>query len=175
MSIVDTSPMPSDDSVQTLYSDHHGWLHAWLRSQLGNAADAADLAQDTFVRLLQRREQLHLNTPRAFLRKVARGLVIDHWRREELHKAYLEALSHLPEALAPAAETRELLLELLERIARMLDGLKPKVRRAFLLAQCEGLKHQAIADQMGISVRTVERYIADALYHCYVLRYQDEC
>jgi len=28
---------------------------------------------------------------------------------------------------------------------------------------------------MGISVRTVERYIADALYHCYVLRYEDDC
>lgn len=52
---------------------------AWLRSKLGNAADAADLAQDTFVRLLQRREQLELHTPRAFLRTVARGLVIDHW------------------------------------------------------------------------------------------------
>lgn len=57
-------PMPSNDSVQTLYSDHHGWLHAWLRSKLGNAADAADLAQDTFVRLLQRREHLQLNTDR---------------------------------------------------------------------------------------------------------------
>ena len=45
--------------------------------------NAADLAQDTFVRLLQRREQLQLNAPRAFLRTVARGLVIDHWRREE--------------------------------------------------------------------------------------------
>ncbi|ORL47837.1 sigma factor-like helix-turn-helix DNA-binding protein [Pseudomonas putida] len=141
--------MPSNDSVQTLYSDHHGWLHAWLRSKLGNAADAADLAHDTFVRLLQ--------------------------RREELHRAYMEALAHVPEAQYPSAETRELLLELLERIARMLDGLKPKVRRAFLLAQCEGLKHQAIAEQMGISVRTVERYIADALFHCYVLRYDDEC
>ena len=165
--------MPSNDSVQTLYSDHHGWLHAWLRSKLGNAADAADLAQDTFVRLLQRREQVQLNTPRAFLRTVARGLVIDHWRREELHRAYLEALAHLPETQAPTAETREVLLELLERIARMLDGLKPKVRRAFLLAQCDGLKHQAIAEQMGISVRTVERYIADALYHCYLLRFED--
>jgi len=125
--------------------------------------------------LLQRREHLQLNTPRAFLRTVARGLVIDHWRREELHRAYLEALAHVPQAQYPSAETRELLLELLERISRMLDGLKPKVRRAFLLAQCEGLKHQAIAEQMGISVRTVERYIADALYHCYVLRYEDEC
>ncbi|MDF2489879.1 MAG: polymerase sigma factor [Pseudomonas sp.] len=167
--------MPHQDFVHTLYSHHHGWLHSWLRSQLGNAADAADLAQDTFVRLLQRREQLHLNTPRAFLRTVARGLVIDHWRREELHRAYLEALAHLPQAQAPSAETRELLLELLERIAHMLEGLKPKVRRAFLLAQCEGLSHKAIAEQMGISLRSVERYIADALYHCYLLRYESEC
>ena len=83
--------MPSNDSVQTLYSDHHGWLHAWLRSKLGNAADAADLAQDTFVRLLQRREQVQLNTPRAFLRTVARGLVIDHWRRDALERAVVAA------------------------------------------------------------------------------------
>ncbi|QCI10098.1 sigma-70 family RNA polymerase sigma factor [Pseudomonas putida] len=166
--------MPSNDSVHTLYSNHHGWLHGWLRSKLGNAADAADLAQDTFVRLLQRRETLELSAPRAFLRTVARGLVIDHWRREELHRAYLEALAHLPEAQAPSAETRELLMELLERIARLLDGLKPKVRRAFLLAQCEGLSHKQIAEHMGISLRSVERHVADALYHCYQLRYEDE-
>lgn len=67
------SSMPSNDCVQTLYSDHHGWLHNWLRGKLGNAADAADLAHDTFIRLLQRREQLQLNAPRAFLRTVARG------------------------------------------------------------------------------------------------------
>ncbi|BBH43645.1 sigma-70 family RNA polymerase sigma factor [Pseudomonas sp. KU43P] len=166
--------MPSNDSVHTLYSDHHSWLNTWLRSKLGNAADAADLAQDTFVRLLQRHEQPQLNAPRAFLRTIARGLVIDHWRREELHRAYLEALAHLPDGQVPSPEARELLLQLLERIAQMLDGLKPKVRRAFLLAQCEGLSHKAIAEQMGISLRSVERYVADALYHCYLLRYEDE-
>ena len=166
--------MSSPDLVQALYSHHHGWLHAWLRSKLGNAADAADLAQDTFVRLLQRREHMELNSPRAFLRTVARGLVIDHWRREELQRAYLETLAHLPEAQMPSIETREVLLELLERVDRMLDGLKPKVRRAFLLAQCEGLAHKEIAAQLGVSVRSVERYIGEALYHCYVLRYESE-
>ncbi|NBA97846.1 sigma-70 family RNA polymerase sigma factor [Pseudomonas sp. R5(2019)] len=165
--------MPSQEfAVQSLYHHHHSWLNAWLRSKLGNAADAADLAQDTFVRLLQRRDSLELSSPRAFLRTIARGLVIDHWRREELHRAYLQALAHLPPAEVPSQETRELLLELLERIALMLDGLKPKVRRAFLLAQCEGLSHRDIAEQMGISLRSVERYVADALYHCYLLRYE---
>ena len=41
------------------------------------------------------------------------------------------------------------MLELLEEISRMLDGLKPKVRTAFLLAQCEDLSHRQIAERMG--------------------------
>lgn len=167
-----TEYIPCEPVVQTLYSAHHSWLNRWLRSRLGNAADAADLAQDTFVRLLQKTERLELKAPRAFLRSIASGLVIDHWRREEIQRAYLESIAHLPEALAPSTETRMLVLELLEEIARLLDGLKPKVRQAFLLAQCDGLAHKQIALQMGVSLRTVERYIAQALYHCYVVRYE---
>ena len=160
-------------TVQALYSEHHGWLKNWLRSKLGNAADAADLAQDTFLRLLGKGDSLELHTPRAFLCTVARGLVIDHWRREELERAYLEALAQVPEATAPSPEERELILEVLERIALMLDRLKPKARTAFLLAQCEGLTHKEVAAQMGISLRSVERYVADALYQCYLLRFDE--
>ncbi|MNQ62101.1 putative RNA polymerase sigma factor FecI [compost metagenome] len=160
-------------TIQALYCEHHGWLKSWLRSKLGNAADAADLAQDTFLRLLGRSDSLDLRTPRAFLRTVARGLVIDHWRREELERAYLEALAQVPEATAPSPEERELILEVLERIALMLDRLKPKARTAFLLAQCEGLTHKEVAARMGISLRSVERYVADALYQCYLLRFDE--
>lgn len=158
-------------AMHALYSEHHGWLQNWLRGKLGCAADAADLAQDTFLRILLKRELREIGMPRAFLRTIARGLVIDHWRREELQRAYLESIAHLPEAQAPSPEARELVLELLEEISRMLDGLKPKVRTAFLLAQCEDLSHRQIAERMGVSQRSVERYVAEALYHCYLLRY----
>jgi RNA polymerase sigma-70 factor (ECF subfamily) len=165
--------MSSTSDVQSLYSDHHGWLHNWLRGRLGNAADAADLAQDTFLRVLLRPERVELRAPRAFLRTVARGLVIDHWRREELERAYLDSIAHLPEAQVPSAEDRHTILQLLENIACLLDGLKPKVRNAFLLAQCEGMPHAQIAEELGVSVRSVERYIAEALFHCYQLRYAE--
>ncbi|EVT89027.1 RNA polymerase sigma factor [Pseudomonas aeruginosa VRFPA09] len=158
-------------AMHALYSEHHGWLQNWLRGKLGCAADAADLAQDTFLRILLKRELREIGMPRAFLRTIARGLVIDHWRREELQRAYLESIAHLPEAQAPSPEARELVLELLEEISRMLDGLKPKVRTAFLLAQCEDLSHRQIAERIGVSQRSVERYVAEALYHCYLLRY----
>ncbi len=78
--------------VETLYTDHHGWLQGWLRRRLGDACNAADLAQDTFVRLIVRPRSLHFDSgsqARAYLSTIARGLVIDHWRRRELEQAWL--------------------------------------------------------------------------------------
>jgi RNA polymerase sigma-19 factor, ECF subfamily len=49
------------EQVHALYSHHHGWLYGWLRRKLGDAHQAADLAHDTFVRLLSRREALALD------------------------------------------------------------------------------------------------------------------
>lgn len=43
-------------SIEGLYTDHYGWLKAWLRRRLDNSFDAADLAHDTFFRLLVRQE-----------------------------------------------------------------------------------------------------------------------
>jgi RNA polymerase sigma factor (sigma-70 family) len=158
--------------VATLYGDHHGWLQGWLRKKLGNAFDAADLAQDVFMRLLVRKVSLDLIEPRAYLSTIARGLVVEHWRRRELELAWLETLAQLPEAEAPSPESRLVFLETLIAIDRMLDQLKPAVRQAFLLAQLEGLTCPQIAERIGVSLATVERYIAAALRHCYALRFE---
>ena len=47
-----SAPGASAQVIETLYGDHHGWLRGWLRKKLGNAFDAADLAHDTYVRIL---------------------------------------------------------------------------------------------------------------------------
>ena len=89
---------PLNRQIHTLYNDHHGWLHAWLSRRLGNAWDAADLAHDTFLRLLGRRGGRDFgNEPRALLTHIAKGLVIDRWRRQDIEQAYLESIAHLPE------------------------------------------------------------------------------
>lgn len=162
--------LPETDSIvplDVLYGTHHGWLNGWLRRSLGCSQQAADLAQDTFVRLLMRGKPISDRAPRALLVRVARGLVIDHWRRDALERAYLEALAQLPEASHPSPEVRHEAMECLERIAGLLDGLKPTVREAFLLYQLGDLTYQQIARQLGISSRTVERHVASALLHCY--------
>ncbi|MNP31711.1 putative RNA polymerase sigma factor FecI [compost metagenome] len=96
---------------------------------------------------------------------------MDHYRRLSLERAWLDSLAALPEPEAPSAEARVLVLETLVEIDRMLDGLKPKVRSAFLLSQLDGLTYPQIAEQLGISLSSVQQYMTQAFGHCYRVLY----
>lgn len=162
---------PPSRSVETLYGEHHGWLLGWLRRKLGHPGDAADLAQDTFLRVLGRQRDVdEVREPRAWLTTIAHGLVVDHVRRRTLERACLEAIAALPEPQAPSPETQMLLVEALVRIDAMLDGLPAKARSAFLLSRLDGLGYAEIAQRLNVSLSSVEKYMAMAIRHCLALR-----
>ncbi|MGE7991207.1 sigma-70 family RNA polymerase sigma factor [Pseudomonas sp. NPDC089554] len=154
-------------TVEGLYHAHHIWLTGWLRRRLGCPQGAADLAQDTYVRLLQAREAPQLVEPRAFLVTVAKRVLCNHFRHLELERAYLDALAQVPEQVAPSEEEKALIFETLMELDRLLDGLEPLVKRAFLLAQVDGLGQGEIARELGISLATVKRYLHKAALRCY--------
>lgn len=156
-------------ALHALYSDHHGWLCRWLHRKLGCPQNAADLAHDTFVRILTARDrsnEFELREPRAYLTTVARRVLLNHYRRLSLEKAYLEALALVPEPQMPSPEHRLVIIETLHEIDAMLDTLPPKARMAFLLAQFEGLTYAQIALRLGVNLRTVKRYMAQAFEEC---------
>lgn len=154
--------------VGKLYTDHHPWLVGWLRRKVNGADHAADLAQETFVRILCQPEHCcaDLREPRAYLATVAHRLLINYAARQSLERAYLEVLAQLPVCHTPSPEERLLILESLHDIDRMLDGLPPKAREAFLLSQLEGLGYSDIGLRLGVTVRTVKRYMAAAFMQC---------
>lgn len=171
-------PLPSTDSVaqiatqravQSLYLEHHDWLRVWLRKRLPCAEQAADLAQDTFVRVLASRQQEDLREPRAYLSSIARSLMIDGLRRRNLEQAYLEALAARPEPVDISPEQRALIIETLVEIDCMLDGLGARCREIFLLSQLDGLSQVQIGQRLGLSTNTVRKYVVRALTHCLLL------
>ncbi|MEN3112034.1 sigma-70 family RNA polymerase sigma factor [Uliginosibacterium paludis] len=151
-----------------LYREHHSWLTGWLRGRLGQCSDrAADFAHDTFLRILQAGERPpELAQPRHYLATIARGLLVDHFRRQDLERAWLAELAMLPEASQPSLEERAILLETLCEIDRMLDGLGARARQAFLLSQLDGLSYAEIALELGVSVSSVKKYMHKAVLQC---------
>ena len=159
--------MPQAQTFHDLYRDHRGWLEGWLRRRMGSACDAADLSQDTFSRLLASSQRIaDLQEPRAYLLTVGKRLLSNFYQRRSLEQAYLNALASLPEEYVPSPEQRWLLLETLQALDELLDGLPRAVRRAFLWSQLEGLTYQQIAERLKVSERTIKRYMAQAYEHC---------
>ncbi|MCS4234837.1 sigma-70 family RNA polymerase sigma factor [Stenotrophomonas sp. BIGb0135] len=154
------------EHLVTLYRDHRSWLHGWLSGRVGCRETAADLTQDTFIRLLQDRDLAALREPRAFLTTVARGLAANWFRRQSLERAYLDQLAALPEGVVPSLEDQALVREALQQIDAMLDGLPVAARQVFLLAQFEGLRYEAIAQRLHLSLSTVKRHMKRALVGC---------
>ena len=162
------------DTMHALYSDHHGWLQGWLRRRLGCAHSAADLAHDTFVRLIATpdaaRRVADIREPRDYLATVARRVMIDYFRRRTLERAYLKALALDPEVESGSLEQRSIILETLCEIDAMLDGLGAKPKQAFLMSQLEGLSYAEIAHRLGVSVSSINKYMARAVERCLLLR-----
>lgn len=155
--------------LSTLYSEHHGWLYGWLRGRLGNRAEAADLAQDTFLRLLGKRDAAPLREPRGYLATIARGLLIDRYRRQALEHAYLEALAQQAEPTTICAETHAIIIETLLAVDRLLDRLGARTRAIFLLAQIEELSYVDISQHLGVSLPTVKKHLVRAYTECLML------
>ncbi|WP_053150642.1 sigma-70 family RNA polymerase sigma factor [Pseudomonas sp. P97.38] len=159
-------PSSHTAAIGRIYAQHHSWLHGWLKGKLNNACDAADVAHDTFVRILAARNAVQIREPRDYLATVARGLVIDRYRRNAIEAAYLESLAARPEPTAISEEDKALIIETLVTVDKALAALGPRTQRIFMLSQIDGLTYQQIAVQLKVSLTTVKKHMVRALTEC---------
>jgi RNA polymerase sigma-70 factor (ECF subfamily) len=155
--------------IEDLYADHHGWLQGWLRRKLGCVHHAADLAHDTFLRIIASRDALlDIREPRAYLTTTAKRLLVDRSRRHLIEQAYLQEMTLLAQSLPgyPSSDEMLMAVEALEQIGAALQGLAPRPREAFLRHYLDEQTHAVIAADLGVSKRMVQKYLAQALLHC---------
>ncbi|MEM7506200.1 MAG: sigma-70 family RNA polymerase sigma factor [Pseudomonadota bacterium] len=154
--------------IAELYRAHHGWLVNFLNRRVGCRENAADLTQDTFLALVGRAELLELHTPRAYLGKIASRLASNHIRRRLVERACMRAIAEQPAAYAPSAEERKQIVDMLVQIAAVFQGLPRRAQRILIMSRVDGMRYQDIADNLGVSLSTVEKDMARALVHCYL-------
>lgn len=150
-----------------LFEDMAPGLRRYL-SRFGPAISVDDIAQDAFARLAAAKPGT-IEAPRAWLFRTAHNIALNELKR--LKTAATDAVGDIA-ALeqpcdAPSPEDLVVRGDEAERLRGILELLPERQRTSLVLFKVEGLSHKEIGRRLGVSHRTVERYIADAIAHCY--------
>ena len=148
--------------VAILYRDQANSLRRRLKSRLGSSDEANEILQDAFARLLGARTLDALRDPGAFLNRIVRNLLIDRSRRRSVRPVHVE-FEETDLAVAPEQGKSIELEEMRAHYADLVASLPPRMREVFLLHRIHGLGYKEIAGVLGISVRTAEWHVAEAL------------
>lgn len=154
----------SEHAYAHLFGKYHRELCNYMTAISGNTRLAEDLAQQAFIKLWDKRQQLSIkeNHLKSYLFRIAYNLFIDTQRKRQKEYALLEILKQ--EAYLELAETDSSLFEeRLKLVEAEIENLPDQCRKVFLMGKKEGLKYREISEKLQISVKTVEVHMAKAL------------
>ena len=155
-------PAPTADArFESLYRDEAPRLQRRLRATLRSAEDARDVVQDAFARLLGTRTLPR--EPVAFLNRIVRNLVIDRSRRQSARGSELPLDDENEPRVEPTQSDAIELEQTRAQYRASVEALPRRTREVFLLHRVEGLAYKDIAALLGISIRTVEWHVAEAI------------
>jgi RNA polymerase sigma factor (sigma-70 family) len=155
-------------SVRELIRSHHSSLMHLLRRRIRVAEDAADVAQEAYIRMLKYEGARNVRFPSSLLFRIAINVAKDRGRADqvrhvsdqcELNELEIDSGVANPERQLAAAQDLAHLYEVIEQ-------LPPKCKKVFLLSRMQEMTYPQIAEHCGISVKMVEKHISHALAIC---------
>lgn len=169
MGAVSTETTDGQDLVERAIRRHDAALRAFLRWKMGLAEDEVhDAVQETYEHLLRYRRSTWEELPRALVMRIAANVVIDRSR----HDAARQARQHLSidalelESAEPTPERRVLAQQDIALVREAILAMPRRCQEVFLLSRIKGRNYLQIADELGISVKAVEKHISHALALC---------
>jgi RNA polymerase sigma-70 factor (ECF subfamily) len=165
---VQAETLPSRDAgVDAFVREHQAELLNFFRGRVARPQDAADLAQESWSRMMHYRLDT-VASSRGLLFTIARNVLKNHWRWSALRQ--IEQSTDFTElevsSDAPGPDRHLQAAVDLEALEAAVVALPPKCRTVFLLSRIEGLSNAEVAQRCGISVKMVEKHLAKAIVTC---------
>jgi RNA polymerase sigma-70 factor (ECF subfamily) len=142
-------------------------LRRRLAARLGSPDRAADALQETFLRLERMAPAGPIARPRAYLLRTALNIASNQSAtdRRRLSPLDVERLLEIPDAAPDPAQVAEARSEL-AALQRAIAELPPQRRAIAVAAWLDGRPNQALAEQFGVTLRTIQSELKRALEHC---------
>lgn len=142
-------------------------LYEFASRTIDAKEDCEEIVQDVFVSLWERREELEIDSLKAYLFTSVKYKVIRYIKHQVVKRKYEEHYRHFESTyIAPVEpESSTPVIPLHARLSESLQGLPARCREAFQLRLEQNLSNSEIAQRMHISKRTVEEYMTTAFAH----------
>lgn len=152
--------------VSTIALRYGDKLRRFLSQRLRNVADAPDLAQEVFLRMMRVEHHETIRSPEAYLFTVASHVLHQHTLRQSTAPKSVnitEIFSELQLTSNDDPAARVAIDQRLEILQQAMKELPPKISTTLWLHRFAGLSLEQIADQLGVSRPSAKLYLARAL------------
>ena len=154
--------------AERVYEEYGPELERFLGRRASCAEDARDLAQNVYLRLMQLPREEVVRNPQAFMYRIARNIAHEFRLRDRRSPVVFDS-QRVDEVDARDAETESVdpayRLDLERKTQRLLDELPDNYQACLLLRKRHGLTPEEIARELGLTKKTVQRYLIRAMAH----------
>lgn len=152
--------------VKKMFAESDDDLGRFLSMRLPSRADAEDLSQETYLRLLRVERTDLIRRPEALLFRIASNLIYEFYlKRSHREKTDTELVEGSPSGERPT-EARADARRRVAKLEKVTATLAPKCRAALIMARRDGMTYAEIAKRLGVSTSMVKKYLKQAHTLC---------
>lgn len=152
------------NAFEMLFKQHYENLCRYACTFVRDCDEAEDIVQKTFVSFWEKRSDIAVETSlKSYLYRAVRNAALNNIKHQQVRQKHAASMTIDDHVASQSASDGVVSAELNERINTAIERLPEQCRRIFELSRFEGLKYSEIAEQLGISVKTVENQMGKAL------------
>jgi RNA polymerase sigma-70 factor (ECF subfamily) len=151
-------------AFEMIFKTYYKPLCHYAHSFLNDKNEAEEVVQTTFIKIWEKKNELSVQSSlKAYLYSMVRNGCLNVIKHEKVKQLHAKWHVQETERSRDLVEEKVLSNDLESKIYLAMKALPEQCRLVFQLSRFEELKYQEIADQLQISVKTVENQMGKAL------------
>lgn len=149
---------------EQVFRKHYGSLCAYGRSILRDADEAEEIVQTVFVNIWEKRTEIEITQSlKSYLYRAVHNHCLNRIKHQKVRDEHQQYAAYHQETTYESVSQTVYKNELEQQLSVAIEKLPEQCRIIFKLSRFDELKYQEIADQLGLSIKTVENQIGKAL------------